>query len=160
MNRPLPAPAGDIALLVTRLLLGTVMLAHGLMKFSSGLGRTTEGFERMNIPLAIVSASFATVVECVGSVLLIVGAMTPVVCALMLVIMAGAAAFVHIPHGIFVADGGWELVGVISACLVALAATGPGRFSVDSWVRSRQKQYQRDLAAARPATRSTAPAVH
>gem|GEM_PF-2814595 len=54
-------------------------------------------------PLAIVPASFVTVV---------VGAFTPVVTAMMLVIMVGAAVFVHIPNGIFVADGGWELVGV------------------------------------------------
>lgn len=151
MNRPLPAPARDLALLLTRLLLGTVMFAHGYQKMMiKGIGRTTDGFETLNIPLAIVSASFVTVTEFVGSVLLIVGALTPLVCAMMLVIMSGAAIFVHIPHGVFVQDGGWELVGVIGAGLIALAATGPGRYSIDSWVRSRQKQFQRDMAAAAP----------
>lgn len=141
MNRPLPAPARDIALLLARLIIGVVMFAHGYQKMIiNGIGRTTDGFESMSIPLAIISASFVTVVEFVGSALLIVGALTPLIAALILVIMGGAAIFVHIPNGVFVADGGWELVGVIAAGVIALAATGPGRYSVDHLVRSRQKQ--------------------
>jgi putative oxidoreductase len=146
MNRSLPSPARDWALLLSRVLLSVVMFAHGYQKLIiNGIGRTTEGFENMSIPLAIVSASFVTVVEFTGSVLLVAGALTPVVCALMLVDMGGAAVFVHIPHGIFVTDGGWELVGVIGAGLIAIAATGPGRFSVDHIVRTRQQQHQRDM---------------
>jgi hypothetical protein len=44
--------------------------------------------------------------------------------------MVGAAVLVHIPHGIFAADNGWELVGAIAALLLALAAAGPGRWSL------------------------------
>jgi putative oxidoreductase len=70
--------------------------------------------------------------------------------------MTGAGVFVHIPNGIFIADGGWELVGVIAAGLIAIAATGPGRYSVDHVVRERQQQHRRDMepparqAPARP----------
>jgi hypothetical protein len=46
--------------------------------------------------------------------------------------------FVHIPNGVFAADGGWELVGAIAALLLVLAAVGPGRWSVDHAVRTRQ----------------------
>jgi putative oxidoreductase len=146
MNRALSPPARDWALLLSRVLIGVVMFAHGYQKLIlNGIGRTTDGFETLSIPLAIVSASFVTVVEFVGSVMLAAGALTPVVCALMLVIMSGAAIFVHIPNGIFVADGGWELVGVIAAGLIAIAATGPGRYSVDHLVRMRQQQHRRDM---------------
>jgi putative oxidoreductase len=141
LNRPLPPPASDVALLLARILIGVVMFAHGYQKMIiTGIGRTTDGFENLSIPLAIVSASFVTVVEFVGSALLIAGALTPLVCALMLVIMSGAAIFVHIPNGIFVANGGWELVGVIAAGLIAITATGPGRFSIDHMVRTRMQQ--------------------
>ena len=58
--------------------------------------------------------------------------------------MVGAAVFVHIPNGMFVASGGWELVGVIAAVLLALAAAGSGRYGVDHLVRDRQVR----LAAA------------
>jgi putative oxidoreductase len=146
MNRALSPPARDLALLLARVLIGVVMFAHGYQKLvMNGIGRTTEGFESLSIPLAIISASFVTVVEFVGSVMLVAGALTPVVCALMLVIMSGAAIFVHIPNGIFVANGGWELVGVIAAGLIAIAATGPGRYSVDHFVRMKQQQHRRDM---------------
>ncbi|GAA1269592.1 hypothetical protein GCM10009609_35820 [Pseudonocardia aurantiaca] len=146
MNRPLPPPARDWALLLVRVLIGVVMFAHGYQKLViNGIGRTTDGFENLSIPLAIVSASFVTVVEFAAGALLIIGALTPVACGLMLVIMVGAAVFVHIPNGIFITDGGWELVGVIGAGLIALAAVGPGKFSVDHVVRGRQSQLEREL---------------
>jgi putative oxidoreductase len=146
LNRPLPAPARDWALLLARVLIGVVMFAHGYQKMViNGIGRTTEGFENLSIPLAIVSASFVTVVEFAGSALLILGALTPLMCGLQLVIMAGAAVFVHGANGIFIANGGWELVGVIGAGLVAIAAVGPGRYSVDHFVRGRQAQHRREI---------------
>jgi putative oxidoreductase len=136
--RPLPAPARDIALLVARLLLGTIMFAHGYQKLMiDGLGRTTQGFETMTIPAAIFSAAFVTVIEVVGGVLVILGALLGVVAALYLVVMVGAAVFVHIPNGIFVEDNGWELVGAIAGLLLALAAAGSGRFGLDHAVRAR-----------------------
>ena len=85
----------------------------------------------MSIPVAIVSAAYVTVVEVVGSVLVLAGALITVVAACYLIVMVGAAVFVHIPNGIFAADGGWELVGAIAALLLVLAAAGPGRWSVD-----------------------------
>jgi putative oxidoreductase len=146
LNRPLPLPARDIALLLTRILIGVVMFAHGYQKMViNGIGRTIEGFENLGIPLAIVSASFVTLVEFVGSALLIAGALTPLMCGLMLVIMAGAVVFVHGANGIFVAHGGWELVGVIGAGLISLAAAGPGRYSVDYVVLSRQAQHRQEV---------------
>ncbi|HLU59636.1 MAG TPA: DoxX family protein [Pseudonocardia sp.] len=146
MNRPLPAPARDWALLFTRVIIGVVMFAHGYQKMViNGIGRTTEGFENLSIPLAIVSASFVTVVEFVGSALLILGALTPLMCGLQLIIMTGAFVFVHGANGIFIANGGWELVGVIGAGLVALAAVGPGRYSIDHLVRGRQAQHRREI---------------
>ena len=139
VNRTLPGPAADVALVLARLILGTIMFAHGYQKlFIDGLGRTTRGFEYMSIPVAIVSAAYVTVVELVGSVLVLAGALITVVAAFYLIVMVGAAVFVHIPNGVFAADGGWELVGAIAALLLVLAAAGPGRWSVDHLVRTHQ----------------------
>ena len=152
MNRPLPGAAHDVALLLTRLLLGTIMFAHGYQKLViDGLGRTTQGFESMSIPVAIISAAFVTVVEVVGGGLVVLGALIPVVAACYLVVMVGAAVFVHIPNGIFVEAGGWELVGVIAAVLLALAAAGSGRYGVDHLVHVRQVR----LAAADASSAAT-----
>jgi putative oxidoreductase len=149
VNRPLTGPARDVALLLGRLLLGSIMFAHGYQKFMvDGLGRTTQGFEKMSIPVAIVSASFVTVVELVGGVLVILGALLTTVAACYLVVMVGAAVFVHVPNGMFVANGGWELVGAIAALLLALAAAGPGRYGIDGWVRSRRSTTESDPPTA------------
>jgi hypothetical protein len=106
----------------------------------------------MSIPVAIVSAAYVTVVELVGSVLVLAGAVITVVAACYMIVMVGAAVFVHIPHGIFAADGGWELVGAIAAVLLVLAAAGPGRWSIDHSVRTRQ----RSVPALEPVTPSAA----
>ena len=142
MNRTLPGPAGDVALVLARLILATIMFAHGYQKlFINGLGRTTQGFESMSIPVAIVSAAFVTVVELVGNVLVLAGALITVVAACYMIVMVGAAVFVHIPNGVFAVDNGWELVGAIAALLLVLAAVGPGRWSVDHAVRTRQDSF-------------------
>jgi putative oxidoreductase len=154
LNRPLPAPARDIALLIGRVLLGVVLFAHGWQKLMiNGIAGTYGQFEKLGIPLAIVSASFTSFVEFVGGALLIIGALTTTVIALDLVVMVGAAGFVHVTHGVFAQNGGWELVGVIVAAELALAAAGPGRFSVDHLISSRRA---REEAPPRPA-RPTAP---
>lgn len=157
LNQPLPAPARDIALLIGRILLGVVLFAHGWQKLViNGIAGTYSQFDKMGIPLAIVSASFVTVVEFVGGVLLIVGALTTAVVALDMIVMIGAAGFVHITHGIFAANGGWELVGVIVACELALAAMGPGRYSLDHLISSRRTKNDALLATPPKAHRAVA----
>src|SRR5690349_16638343 len=119
------------------------MFAHGYQKLMvDGLGRTTEGFESMSIPVAIFSAAFVTVIEIVGGVLVVLGALLCVVAAFYLVVMVGAAVFVHAANGIFVADNGWELVGAIAALLLALAAAGSGRYGLDHAVQAWQARTQ------------------
>ena len=92
-----------------------------------------------------MSASFTSFVEFVGGVLIVLGALTTTVVALDLVVMVGAAGFVHVTHGIFAKDGGWELVGVIVAVELALAAFGPGRYSVDDLVARRRARERAEL---------------
>ncbi len=146
LNRPLPAPARDVAILIGRVILGVVLFAHGWQKLViNGIAGTYGQFEKLGIPLAIVSASFASFVEFVGGVLIILGALTTTVVALDLVVMVGAAGFVHITHGVFAQDGGWELVGVIVAAELALAAFGPGQFSVDHLITRLRERERNNL---------------
>lgn len=138
MNGRLPESVRDIVLLVARVVLGTVLLANGWQKLLiDGISMTRTQFEALGIPLAIASASFVTFVEFAGGILLILGALTPVVALLHLVVMVGAAIFVHASQGISAENGGLELVVVLGSCELILAAHGAGRFSVDRLVRSR-----------------------
>ena len=139
MIHTLPPSARDGALLLARLLVGVVLIAHGWQKvFTWGLGGTAQAFAGMGIPLPAVSATFAAVVELVGGVLLVFGAATALVGVLVVLNMLGAALLVHAPNGVMVSDGGWELVGVIGALALVLAAVGAGRFSVDHTLAGRR----------------------
>ncbi|WP_226366207.1 DoxX family protein [Pseudonocardia sp. ICBG162] len=135
--RPLPAPLSDIALLLVRVLVGVVLVAHGLQKLSGGVGGVASSFAGMGIPLPTVSALFVIVAELGGGLLLLAGAATTVAGLAVVVAMAGAFLFAHAGLNPFVDSGGWELVGVIAAGGLALAAVGPGRFSVDALVAGR-----------------------
>lgn len=125
----------DIVLLIGRVVLGVVLIAHGWQKFATnGISGTAAGFDQMGVPLSTLSATFAAVVELVGGIALIIGFAVPVVGLLVALDMAGALVFVHAPNGIFVGDGGWELVAVIGALALVLAGVGAGRYGVDGLI--------------------------
>ena len=107
----LPAPARDLALLIARVGLGVVFLAHGWQKLvTNGVGGTAGFFDSVGVPLPTLSAWFATIVELVGGGLLVLGLAVPVAGLLLAVDMVGAWLFVHRGNGVFVSDGGGELV--------------------------------------------------
>ena len=142
-------PAQDVALLLARLALGAVMIAHGLQKLDQGgLGGTADGFAAMGIPVAPAAAAFAIAVEVGGGALVLLGALTPVVGVLWALNMAGAWWFVH-RDAFFVAEGGYELVMVLGVLGLVLASTGSGRLSVDHLLtRGREEARQPEAVAA------------
>ena len=85
----------------------------------------------MSVPWPNASAQIATYFELAAGVLLILGLLVRIVGPLLFIQMAFAFGFAHWGKGVFVADGGWELVGVLGAAGLALAASGSGRFSLD-----------------------------
>lgn len=133
-----PAAVQDAALLLARVVLGVVLIAHGLQKFATyGLAGVTASFEQMGIPAAPAAAAFAAVVELVGGALLIAGAATSIVAVLVALDMLGAFVFVHAGNGVFVDGGGFELVALILVLALVLGAVGAGRWSVDGLVGKR-----------------------
>ena len=135
-----PPTARDALLLVGRVLLGIVLIAHGWQKFAQyGIAGTAAGFAKMGVPLPAVSAVYAAVVELVGGLALVAGAGTVVVGLLVVLDMLGAFVFVHVGNGVFVQSNGFELVWVIAAAALLLVAVGAGRFSVDHVLLSRRR---------------------
>jgi putative oxidoreductase len=138
MLRP-PATLADLLALGARLLLGAVLLAHGWQKLvGAGLAATSADFARLGVPLPGPSAAFAASVETGGGFLLVAGLLTPVAGALVALVMLGAGWFAGHWFGGVVGDGGWELVGMIMVGALLLAATGPGRFSLDHVIARRR----------------------
>ncbi|TQF74021.1 DoxX family protein [Rhodococcus spelaei] len=128
----------DLAILVARIGLGVVFVAHGWQKFFTyGISGTQASFEQMGVPLHDVSAIFAAAVELGGGILLIAGLLTPIAGILLFVDMLGAFFTVHYDQGVFVGQGGYELVVALGVGSLLLAATGAGRISLDALVGGR-----------------------
>lgn len=120
------------ALLVARVGLGAILLAHGWQKLREyTLEGTAEAFGGMGVPFPTAAATFATAVELIGGAALILGVLTPVAAALSTANLLGALVLVHAPNGMFVDNGGYELVLALIAGLVVVSSLGAGRFSVD-----------------------------
>lgn len=131
-STPRHSAVSDVLALLARLVLGTVLIAHGWQKLTEWtIAGTTASFGEMGVPLPEIAAPLATVVELGGGIAIVLGLFTRVVGVLVAIQMAIAAAIVHLPAGIFIENGGWELVGVIGAASLLLAAFGPGRISLD-----------------------------
>ncbi|MGP6174828.1 DoxX family protein [Corynebacterium sp. A21] len=131
--------AKEIALLISRVLLGVILIAHGWDKFQiTGLEGITGYFDSIGIPAAGFAAPLVGTIEILGGALLILGLFTPIVGIILTLVMVGAALFAHLPYGIFVANGGWELVGAIAAGTITLAALGAGRFSLDALISAKR----------------------
>lgn len=129
MNSPI---FRDIATLIARIGLGIVFIAHGWQKLNTnGLDATKAFFESVSVPLPGISAYFATFVELVGGIALVVGIFTPIIGILLFLDMLGAFIFVHSDFGVFVSENGYELVLALGVASLLLAAVGAGRFSLD-----------------------------
>src|SRR3712207_6029375 len=139
----------DLALLVSRVALGVILLAHGWQKLNEyTLAGTAASFSQMGVPAPTVAATFATAVEVLGGAALILGLLTPVAALLNTVNLLGALVLVHAGNGIFVTDGGYELVLALAAGLIVVAVLGAGKFSVDGLLGRRVTARHTAAAAA------------
>lgn len=141
----------NVAQLISRIVLGIILIAHGWDKFQiTGLEGIAGFFDSIGIPAAAAAAPAVAFVEIVGGILIILGTFTRVTGIVITLLMLGAAIFAHLAQGIFVANGGWELVGAIGAGTLLLAGLGAGRYSVDAFLpqRSRQTPAEQELVNA------------
>jgi putative oxidoreductase len=127
----------DIALLVLRLVLGGVFVAHGAQKLFGSFGRPgiegAAGFhDQLGIKPGKPTAILAGLAEFVGGILIIAGFLTPLAALALIVVMIVAILKVHLRHGFFAASGGYEFNLVLIAVAVALLLAGSGAFSIDA----------------------------
>jgi putative oxidoreductase len=118
------------AALVNRLALGTMFLAHGLLKvFVFTLPGTVGFFESIGFPGW--TAYLVTLAEIAGGAALILGIRTRWVAAALLPVLLGAL-YVHLGNGwVFSApNGGWEYPAFLVASSVVQFLLGDGRFAL------------------------------
>ncbi|AIJ21004.1 DoxX family protein [Amycolatopsis methanolica] len=136
----------DVTLLIGRVAVGVVFLAHGLQKWDAGLDGVTGMMGGIGVPLPTLSALFLIVIETVGAVGFILGAALPVLGVLFAVDMVGAIFWVHLDAGL-TGQGGYELVLVLGAAALALGFNG-GRFSLDHLLVGRRRARKAELQTA------------
>ncbi|WP_032368319.1 DoxX family protein [Rhodococcoides fascians] len=123
------AEHSSIALLL-RAAVGGTMIAHGV-KHGRSLDGTANWFAAIGFRRPKLQAQASAVIEVGAGLAIVAGAATPVAAAAVVGTMAVAARSVHLPNGFFITSEGWEYVGNLATAAVALAAIGPGKWSVD-----------------------------
>lgn len=128
-----------VGLLIGRVVLGVVFIAHGWQKFSTnGMEATVQGFESMGIPAPTLSAYFTVAAELVGGAALILGALLPLAGLALAGVMLGAMFFVHLDGGFYSRDGGYEYVLLLAAVSIAIGFSGGGALALDSlWLKGK-----------------------
>jgi len=125
----------NLALLVFRVAVGAVMLAHGLNHIYGGgkIAGTARWFESLGMRPGIVHAWLASLTEVAGGIALILGLLTPLGGAAVIGVMLVAWITNHRGNGFFIfrPGEGWEYVMTLTFCGLALAVLGPGEWSLD-----------------------------
>ena len=123
----------DLGLLLLRLGLAAMMLAHGYQKLflQGGFAGTQAGFAQLGVPYPQVAGILIIVLELAGGVAMAFGLLTVLVGICYAAAMAVAIWFVHLANGFFVAQGGYELAGLTGVVALVLAISGAGAISLD-----------------------------
>ena len=127
----------ESGLLILRLALGLLMVAHGSQKLfgwfgGPGLAATGGMFEALGFRPGRFLAALASAAEVGGGLLVALGFLGPVGPALILSVMIVAAVSVHWKNGLFAMSNGIDLSLLYGIGAAALAFTGPGLYSIDA----------------------------
>ena len=126
----------DLAPLLLRIAIGVVFVAHGYQKvFDMGMVNVAGFLGSLGVPLPLFFAYVVSYVELLGGAALILGLLTHWASKLLAINMLAALFLMHITKGIFVTNGGYELVLALLAGTLSLMITGAGKWSVDQRLR-------------------------
>ena len=129
-----------LAALLLRVSLGTMFIAHALLKyFVFTLPGTAQFFESLGLPGVLGYATFAA--ELMGGLLLIAGVHVRSVSLVLAPILLGAT-WAHSGNGwLFTSPkGGWEYPAFWSVALIVQALLGDGAFALRPWTVSPSTQ--------------------
>ena len=140
--------------LIVRVMLALVIFPHGAQKLlgwfgGNGFGGTMEFFtQQAGLPWVV--AFLVIIGESFGALALAAGLFTRFSAASLGIIMLGAVAMVHWPHGFFMnwfgqqAGEGFEFHLLVIGMALALVANGGGKWSVDGviagWISAKSPE--------------------
>jgi len=124
------SPNSAYAALLLRLALGTMFIAHALLKyFVFTLPGTAQLFASVGLPGVLGYVTFGA--ELIGGILLVAGVYTRAVAVALIPVLLGAT-WVHSGNGwLFTSpNGGWEYPAFWTLALVVQALLGDGAFAL------------------------------
>lgn len=153
----------DITLLLIRLGLGGLMFWHGLTRWlltADGVPRYIDYIGQFGVPYPVYAAWGVTILELVGGIFLILGALTRVIALLALVHQILMISYTNYWRGPDLVDqagsyvGGWEFNVALGLLALALVAFGPGRVAIDRLFRRPKSSEAEDDETATGTTSS------
>jgi len=146
LTSPLPVPGSWYAIPL-RLIVGFGFIQHGYAKLARGPEDFISLLHAMGLPSSFLLGWLTIIVELVGGLMILVGALIPLATVPMMIVLFVAIITVHLPNGFssiklqsFDAAGahfgqpGYETDLLYLTSLLALCFGGPGPFSVDGWL--------------------------
>ena len=122
----------NLGLLVLRVTVGVVLALHGIAKFRGGIAGVGRWFESEGLRPGKFHAYLAALTEIGAGLGLALGLVTPLSAMAFIGVMTTAGWVGHRTNGFFIIREGWEYVFVLAVAAAALAATGPGEWSLDN----------------------------
>jgi len=127
--------AANTSLLVFRLGLGIVFLAHGYNHVFRGgkIAGTARWFESLGMRPGRLHAWTASITELGAGALLLLGLATPLACAGIIGTMVVAWITNHLRNGFFIfrPGEGYEYVMTLTLAAIGLSGVGAGQWSID-----------------------------
>ena len=136
--RPLQDALAPYAELMVRVATGLFLMPHGAQKLFGlfggyGLAGTGQFFEtKLGLPASM--ALVIGLVEFFGGLALAAGFATRIAAGLITGMMVVAVLMVHLPHGFFWTDGGYEYPLLWGLLSLSYVIRGAGRKSVDALI--------------------------
>jgi len=125
----------NLAVLILRLCLATVFIAHGLqIAFGLFNGPDIPGFSKMLADLgfkaSLVWAYVAAYTQLIAGLFLVLGFLTRFAAFSLFIFMLVAVIKVHLSKGFFLQAGGFEYNFVLMCICISLMLTGSGKFGI------------------------------
>lgn len=123
--------------LILRVPIGFILAAHGAQKLFGwfggyGLEGTGQWLESIGLVPGFLMAILAGSAEFFGGLALVIGLLTRPAAAVSAFTMLVAIFSVHISHGLFISNNGYEFALALFAATLALTFQGAGRYAIDN----------------------------
>ncbi|HBX54650.1 DoxX family protein [Pseudomonas sp. UBA2684] len=135
------ATQAGYGLTILRIIAGVTFAAHGSQKLfgwfgGHGLVGVGQWMESIGLAPGYLMALMAGSAEFFGGVALIIGLLVRPAAAVLAVTMLVAIVTVHLSHGFFMSNNGYEFALVLMAMSLAVLVEGAGKLSLDKQIAS------------------------